>query len=194
MTIDAIGVTILVTQALEKHGVPYFIGGSLASTFYGMVRTTQDSDIIADLKSEHIPYFLAELNAEFFIDDLMIAHAIERHSSFNIIHRESMFKVDVFVPRPRAFITSQFVRARKENLSSDPLMTAYMTSPEDILLAKLEWYRMGGEVSERQWRDVLGVLKVQAGVLEIEYLHRMAQELQVDDLVERAFKEAGLTQ
>lgn len=193
MTIDAIGVTILVTQALEKTGVPYFIGGSLASTFYGMVRTTQDSDIIADLKTEHIPFFLAELNAEFFIDDQMIVHAIERHSSFNLIHRESMFKVDVFVPKPRAFITSQFSRARKENLSSDPQVTAYVTSPEDILLAKLEWYRMGGEVSERQWRDVLGVLKIQAGVLDLDYLHRMGRELQVDDLVGRALSEAGLS-
>ena len=63
-----------------------------------------------------------------------------------------------------------------------------VASPEDILLAKLEWYRMGGEVSERQWRDVIGVLRVQAGVLDVDYLQRMARELEVADLLEQALK------
>jgi len=102
-----------------------------------------------------------------------------------------MFKVDVFIPRSRTFVKLQFSRARKETLSSDPQMIANVASPEDTLLAKLEWYRMGGEVSERQWRDVLGVLKVQAGALDVDYLHRMARELQVEDLLDRALKDAG---
>jgi hypothetical protein len=189
MQIDAIVVTIRVTKALEAIGVPYFIGGSLASTLYGMVRTTQDSDIIADLSVEHISPLMDELQGEFYMDGEMIADAITHRSSFNIIHRESMFKVDFFVPRSRPFIKMQFSRARKEILSSDPQMTANVASPEDTLLAKLEWYRMGGEVSERQWRDVLGVLKVQAGSLDSKYLHHMASELQIEDLLDRALKE-----
>ena len=191
MPIDAIAVTVRVTKTLEALGVPYFIGGSLASTLYGMVRTTQDSDIIADLHAEHIPLLMDELQNEFYMDDEMIADAIAHRSSFNIIHRESMFKVDVFIPRSGAFVKLQFSRARRETLSSDPQMIANVASPEDTLLAKLEWYRMGGEVSERQWRDVLGVLKVQAGALDVDYLHRMARELQVEDLLDRALKDAG---
>ena len=191
MPADAITVTVRVTNTLEKLGVSYFIGGSLASTLYGMVRTTQDSDIIADLSAEHIPMLMDALQNEFYIDNEMIADAIVHRSSFNIIHRESMFKVDVFIPRSRLFITMQFSRARKETLSSDPQMVAFVASPEDILLAKLEWYRLGGEVSERQWRDVLGVLKVQAGMLDVDYLSSMAHDLQVDDLLERVLKEAG---
>jgi hypothetical protein len=130
------------------------------------------------------------LQNEFYMDNEMIADAIIHHSSFNIIHRESMFKVDVFVPHPRTFIKNQFSRARKEILSSDPKMSAMVASPEDTLLAKLEWYRLGGEVSERQWRDVLGILKVQAGRLDVDYLYRMADEIKVKDLLERAVKDA----
>jgi hypothetical protein len=191
MPVDAITITVHVTNVLEKLGVSYFIGGSLASTFYGMVRTTQDSDIIADLKTEHISILMDALQDEFYMDDEMIADAITHHSSFNIIHRESMFKVDVFVPRPRLFIKMQFSRARKENLTSDPRMAAIVASPEDTLLAKLEWYRLGGEVSERQWRDVLGILKVQSGTLDTDYMNRMADDLKVVDLLDRALKDAG---
>jgi hypothetical protein len=191
MPLDAIEVTLRVTRALEELGVPYFIGGSLASTLYGMVRTTQDADIIADLASEHTPLLVEALQSDFYLDDEMIADAIAQRSSFNIIHRQSMFKVDVFVPRLRHFIKMQFSRAKREMLTSDPGMTANVASPEDTLLAKLEWYRLGGEVSERQWRDVLGVLKVQAGALDLAYLLQMAAELRIEDLLAQALKAAG---
>jgi hypothetical protein len=189
---DAVGITISVTQVLEKLGVSYFIGGSLASTLYGMVRTTQDSDIIADLSMEHTPLLVEALQSEFYMDDEMIADAIIHCSSFNIIHRESLFKVDVFVPKPRNFLRMQFTRARKEILSEDPEMEAFVASPEDTLLAKLEWYRLGGEVSERQRRDVIGILKVQAGALDVEYLHAMAKDINVEDLLDQAIESAAL--
>jgi hypothetical protein len=188
MMIDAIAVTVQVTKALESIGVRYFIGGSIASTLYGMVRTTQDSDIITELDVEHIPVFMEKLQNDFYVDGEMIADAISHSSSFNIIHKESMFKVDLFVPHKRIFINEQFARAREESLSSDPQMTAYVASPEDIILAKLEWYRMGGEVSERQWRDVLGVLKVQGMMIDTEYLQRMATELNLVELLVRALR------
>ena len=106
---EPIEVTIRVTEILEKLGIVYLIGGSLASTLYGMVRSTQDSDIIADMRPEHIQPFATALQNEFFIDEEMIAESVERNSSFNIIHRETMFKVDVFIPRPRPFHESQLV-------------------------------------------------------------------------------------
>ncbi len=85
----------------------------------------------------------------------MIINAVTNYSSFTIIHRESFFKVDIFIPQLRLFEEEQFNRTKRQVLSQEP-------KAEDTLLAKLEWYRMGGEVSERQWRDVLGVMKVQA--------------------------------
>ncbi len=189
MQFDPIQVTVTVTTVLERLGVSYLIGGSLASTLHGMIRTTQDSHILADLKKEHVRPFIQELQVDFYIDDEMVANAVTLRSSFNIIHRESMFKIDVFMPRQRRFEKMQFARARRETLSVEPELKAKVSTPEDILLAKLDWYRMGGEVSERQWRDVMGVLKVQAGALDLEYLHTMAKELQIDDLLDRALSE-----
>ena len=186
MQLDPIRITLLVTEVLEKLGVPYVIGGSLASTFHGVVRTTQDSDIVADLERDHISFFVQTLLDEFFIDDQMIVEAIDHQSSFSIIHRESMFKVDIFIPRQRSFDRMRFTRAHREILAREPDALALVSTAEDTLLAKLEWYRMGGEVSERQWRDVLGVIGVQADALDFEYLRRMAKELTVADLLERA--------
>lgn len=187
---DPIQVAAAVTTLLEKLDIPYFIGGSLASTLHGMVRTTQDVDIVARLQAEHIRPFSDALKGEFYVDEEMIAAAVSRRSSFNVIHRQSMFKVDVFIPPDRPFSNAQFSRARKEALSPDPQIEAIVATAEDTLLAKLDWYRQGGETSERQWRDVLGLLKVQAGALDLVYLRGAAAELKITDLLERALKEA----
>jgi len=187
---EPLAVTIKVTGVLEKLGIPYLIGGSLASTLYGMVRTTQDSDIITEMRSEHIQPFVASLQNEFFMDEEMIAESIQHNSSFNIIHRDTMFKVDVFIPPPHPFQQSQLARAQKQTFSVDPEVSANFSSAEDTILSKLEWYRMGGEASERQWGDVLGVLKTQSGELDLAYMRHWSKGLKVDDLLERALKES----
>lgn len=187
---EPVEVTLRVTGILEKLGVPYLIGGSLASTLYGMVRTTQDSDIVTEMRAEHIQPFVKALQGEFYLDDEMIAESIQRNSSFNIIHRETMFKVDVFIPRPRPFLQSQLGRAQKQTFTFDTEVSAKFASPEDTILSKLEWYRLGGEVSDRQWRDILGVLKIRAGELDLEYLRKWANELKVADLLERSLTES----
>jgi hypothetical protein len=187
---EPVEVTLKVTDVFEKLGVPYLIGGSLASTLYGMVRTTQDSDIVAEMRLEHLQPFVSSLQDEFYVDDEMIAESIQRNSSFNIIHRETMFKVDVFIPRPRPFLQSQLARAQRQTFTFDTEVGAKFASPEDTILSKLEWYRMGGEVSDRQWRDILGVMKTRAGELDLPYLRKWAGELNVRDLLERALREA----
>jgi hypothetical protein len=183
-------VTLKVTEVFEKLGVPYLIAGSLASTLYGMVRTTQDSDIVAEMHLEHLQPFVSTLQDEFYVDDEMIAESIQHNSSFNIIHRETLFKVDVFIPLPRPFLQSQLDRAQRQTFKFENEASAKFASAEDTILSKLEWYRLGGEVSERQWRDILGVLKTRAGELDLAYLRKWADELQVSDLLERALKEA----
>jgi hypothetical protein len=185
---EPVEVTIKVTDVFESLSVPYLIGGSLASTLYGMVRTTQDADIIAELRADHLRPFVSALQDEFYLDDQMIAEAIQGYSSFNILHRESMFKVDVFIPRPRPFLRSQLARAQKQTFTFEKEVSARFASPEDTILSKLEWYRQGGEVSERQWRDILGILKTRAGMLELDYMKEWAGELHVADLLERALQ------
>lgn len=187
---EPIEVTLKVTAVFEKLRVPYLIGGSLASVLYGMVRTTQDADIVAEMRPEHLRPFVSALQNEFYIDDEMIATAIERKTSFNIIHRETFFKVDVFIPAPRSFLQSQFNRAQRHTFRFDTEISAKFASPEDTILSKLEWYRLGGEVSDRQWRDILGVIKTRADKLDLPYLRKWADNLQVNDLLERAFQQS----
>jgi hypothetical protein len=189
---EPLAVTIQVTRVFERLNIPYLISGSLASSLHGMVRTTQDSDIVAQMRLEHVQPFVESLKNEFFIDEDMIAESVQHNLSFNIIHRDTMFKVDVFIPQPRSFHQSQLARAQKQTFSLvDSEVSANFSSAEDTILSKLEWYRMGGEISDRQWRDILGVLKTRSGELDLDYLHKWAKELRVSDLLERALKQAG---
>jgi hypothetical protein len=115
----------------------------------------------------------------------MIAEAIQNRSSFNLIHLATMFKVDIFVNKDRPFDRSQFARRVLQQFSADPPRSAYIASPEDTILSKLVWYRMGDEVSDRQWRDILNVLAAQQGRLDNDYLAHWAGQLGVADLLER---------
>ena len=184
-------ITLLVTQTLERLDILYAVGGSLASSLHGVMRSTLDVDIVADMRLEHIPPLVAALSKEFYADDEMMKDAIEHHSSFNLIHYETAFKVDIFIRKTRAFDQMQLERRRTSVIATNPEESVYVTSPEDTILAKLEWYRMGGEVSDRQWRDILGVMKTRAGDLDLDYLRKWARELKVSDLLERVVSETG---
>ena len=190
MLAESISVVLLVADVLDALGVSYAIGGSLASAVHGVMRATMDADLVADLRLEHVEPLARVLGEAFYADVAMMHDAVRRHSSFNVIHLETTLKVDVFVAKPRPFDRSQLARRQLHLLSEKPDRRAYVTSAEDIVLAKLEWYRMGGEVSDRQWRDVLGVLKVQGERVDRSYLQRMAGELGVGDLLGRAIEEA----
>lgn len=185
---DPVTITLRVTQVLDSLGAPYFISGSLASSFHGMVRTTQDADIIAELHPDHVSPFAADLEQDFFIDKMMVADAVKRRGSFNILHKETMFKVDIFIPPQRAFTQQQFSRSKSVLLSIEPEQEAIVASPEDTILAKLEWYQQGGEASDRQWRDILGLIAVQGELLDLEYLKQTAAQLGFSALLEKAFR------
>ena len=190
MIAEPIAITLRVIQELDRLNVPYFIGGSLASALYGEPRATIDADIIADLKNEHVAPLVRALSNEFYIAQDAALDAIRAQRSFNVIHLATSFKVDVFVRKRRAFDDAQFARRTRQIISADPDRSAYIATAEDTILAKLEWYKIGGAVSDRQWRDILGVLKTQSDALDQDYLRRMANQLGVTDLLERARREA----
>jgi hypothetical protein len=192
MLAEPIEVILIVVRIFNGQGISYFISGSLATAVHGIARATMDVDIVADVPLERIEPLVKALGDNFYADEKMIRDAILRRSSFNIIHRETMFKVDVFIPKDRPFDRVQFERRVAQPLLVESEETVYIASPEDNVLAKLEWYRMGGEVSDRQWNDALNVLKVQAEHLDIAYLRRWATQLSVLDLLERALDEAGI--
>ena len=188
---QALEVTLTVAGALEKLGVAYLLGGSLASSLHGIPRATQDADLVADLRVEHIAPLIAELGSAFYADDQAMRKAVRQARSFNLIHLGSMFKVDVFVAGNDPLVREELARAGRLPLPNLPGRSIMVASPEDVVIQKLVWYRKGGEISERQWRDVLGVLRIQAGTLDAGYLASSAGRAGVADLLERARQEAG---
>jgi len=180
-----------VLDVLDRLGVRYAVGGSIASSVFGEPRSTEDADLIADLRSEHVRPFVEALRVEFYVDEESVREALRRHSSFNLIHFKLVRKVDVFIPGNRPLDRAQLERRRLMILVSDPQRSAYVTSPEDIVLLKLDWFRQGGGVSDRQWRDVLGVLKERGAELDIPYTQSMAAPLGISDLLARALRESG---
>lgn len=188
---EPLAVTLLVIEALEGLGVRYVVGGSLASSVHGVFRASVDADLVAELRLEHVERLARRLGEAFYLDEGAMRRAIAGRRSFNVIHLETMFKVDVFIPKGRAFDAAQLERRAARVIATEPERTAFIASAEDTILAKLDWYRAGGEVSERQWRDVAGVLRVQRGRLDARYMREMAASLGVGDLLERAFAEAG---
>jgi hypothetical protein len=181
-----------VLDTLGRLGVRHFVGGSVASSAHGIARASLDVDVVAELQPAHAGVLVAALRDAYYIDELRVREAIQGRRSFNLIHLATMFKVDVFVSRGRSFDDSSFSRARQEHLSQEPGDPGIpLGSAEDVLLAKLEWFRKGGETSERQWEDVRGLLRVGAGTLDSDYLAHWAATVGVADLLERALREFG---
>jgi len=179
-------------RALETLRVEYVVGGSLASSIYGEPRATNDVDVVVNLRLEHVPGLVTALGEDFYIDEEMAREAVLRRSTFNLIFQPSVFKLDIFVARLDSWTREELSRGRVIELEvSGERVALRFASPEDALLHKLVWFRMGGEVSERQWRDVLGVLRVQAGALDETYLVQWAEPLGVADLLVRAMREAA---
>ncbi len=191
MSRDPIWVAARVAQALTSCGASYLVGGSLASSQYGFPRTTQDVDLVADLHEEQIDCLVDDLQDEFYIDAGMMRDAIQARSSFNVIHLTMAHKVDIFLTRSDAWSLQQLARRRIHTLGDGKAtISLYFSTPEDVILSKLDWYRQGGGLSGRQWDDVLGVLKVQQTELDVSYLRHWATELGLRDLLERAQQEA----
>jgi hypothetical protein len=174
-----------VLAALTRLGVPHAVGGSLASSVRGVYRATADVDIVAGVRPDDAGRLVAELGRAWYGDPDEIRRSIGARRSFNLIHIPTSSKIDIF-PRCTPFHEAQLRRATNEAFE-------YMGSPvecpvataEDILLAKLRWYRDGGEVSQRQWSDVLGILAVQTA-LDDAYLDSWAAQLGVTDLLAKA--------
>ncbi|MCL4822458.1 MAG: hypothetical protein KJ067_25300 [Vicinamibacteria bacterium] len=179
-----------VLEALERLGVRHFVGGSIASSAHGVARASIDADVVADLSQRHVDALIAALEPGYYVPDQRVRDAVARRTSFNVIHLETMLKVDVFVMKDRPHDHRAMKRVRVASLGEGGLGLP-VASAEDIVLAKLEWFRRGGEVSERQWTDVMGVLRAAPESLDRGYLLSGARELAVLDLLERALAEAA---
>lgn len=184
---DAASAMAPLLSEFERLGIAYYVGGSMASSLHGKPRLTLDVDIVADVRFNHVAPLVAALKAFYYIDAGMIQEAIRRRSCFNLIHGATSFKVDVFVLKDRQYDRAALQRAQRRPMpGATPSLSLPFASPEDTVLAKLEWYRLGDEVSEQQWRDLMTVLKVQGSRIDRAYMEKWAAELGVADLLARA--------
>ena len=180
-------------KVLNELSISYYIGGSIASSVFGLPRSTMNLHIVADIKNFHIPHLTKRLENKFYIDEDMIKDAINRISSFNLIHLETAMKIVVFIQQKDTYQKNAENRRTKETrVENDKSSEFYFSSPEDIILNKLKWYEMGNRISERQWLDVLGVIKVQENSLDKEYLKSWAEKIGVLKLLFDAFQEANI--
>ena len=186
----ALASLVVVARALEAAGARFLVGGSFASSLQGIPRSTRDVDIVTDLASRQVAAFAAALGREFYFDEERIQDGIRRRASFNVVDLGNGFKVDVYLTSDEPFARAQF--ERRQTVEIRPGLALPFATAEDVVLQKLRWFRMGSEVSERQWLDALGVLAVQGGRLDREYLDRWSHALGVADLLARAMARAGL--
>jgi hypothetical protein len=189
-TTAALSATLLVIDALDHLGVEYHVGGSLASSLHGDARQTRDVDIVAALGQGHASRLAALLAPNFYVDEAMMLDAIRHGTSFNAVHLSTGFKIDVLLPADTDFDELEFKRRCTMRVQEEPPRDIYVKSPEDTILRKLLWYREGGEVSDRQWNDVRGVLENQRGRLDLVYLRRWSERLGVADLLIEALEES----
>lgn len=180
-----------IAEAFEQLGVRYYLGGSVASSAHGIARASLDADVVALLEPSHVDALVTRLAGEYYIPEQRLRAAVATRSSCNFIHLATMFKIDLFVPQGRPFDEHAASRAKNQSLGDAPESGSFpVASAEDTVLAKLEWFRKGGETSERQWWDIVGVLRVNPDI-DRDYLERWAASLAVGDLLARALADAS---
>ncbi|HKI30620.1 MAG TPA: hypothetical protein VKA46_01915 [Gemmataceae bacterium] len=181
-----------VTEVLTRLDVPYALGGSMAAAIYARGRQTNDADVTVEPFPGKEAQLIAALGPDYYVSPESVAQANRARTSFNIINTLTGFKVDVFVRPDSAFEQSAWGRRRAVPLPDRPGEPLVVLSPEDLLLFKLRWYRLGNESSELQWRDVKELLQIQAGQLDNTYLDHWAGLLGVADLLARARQESAV--
>jgi hypothetical protein len=189
--VDVLDVALLVGDALDRAGVPYFLGGSLASSLQGEPRATNDIDLVVDLPEARVGSLLAALGPDFDADEVALRRAAREVTAWNVIHQPTVTKIDLFVLRDAPFDRSEFARRERVPVRGDEAL--WVKRADDTVLRKLLWYRAGGEVSDRQWRDVVEVLRHSGAQIDESYLDEWAGRLGVAELLARARREAAGT-
>jgi len=189
---EELGTLRTVVAVLDRFGLDYALGGSIASSLLGKPRFTHDADLTVVPFPGREAEFAASFPPDYYVSVSAVEEAVRRRSSFNVINTMTSFKVDFFVRKNRPFELSLMERRRATPLFDVEGESIQVVSPEDCILLKLEWYRKANEVLDNQWEDVQGVLRVQGPDIDLAYLRHWANELNVADLLEEALGDADL--
>lgn len=179
----------LLAGALHQLGIRFYVVGGIASSTHGQTRFTEDVDLVMELRPDQVLPLKAVLGPDFEVDEVTLLEAATHNRSDNLFYLPDFTRFDVYLPAPSAFVRSQLERRQILELAEGvdiPIATA-----EDTLLAKLLWYRRGEEHSQKQWQDVLGIIRLRGAELDRSYLDVWAANLDVTDLLARAFDAPG---
>jgi len=188
---EPIEILPLVTATLDRLGIPWVVGGSIASSLHGEPRLTNDADLVVEIGLEGVRALTTALAGSFYVNEEAAEEAVRRRSSFNVIHTESLVKIDLFILRDDPLDREQ-MRTRQRHVVDEQTGGAmYITSAEVVVLRKLDWFRRGGEISDRQLLDAVAIIKVQGDRLDMSYLGDWADRLGLQQLLARALRAAG---
>ncbi len=189
---ETLQITLEFAAVLEKLGIDYLVGGSVASSLYGIPRATQDVDMLVRMAPSHVGPLVHALGDQYYADENAIRDAVQSKESFNVIHLNSMFKIDIFIFSSEELLQEEMSRAKKVIVSEEPQQTLWVADAADIVIQKLLWYEQGGRVSERQWEDIIGVIKVSGQDLDMKHIEKWVKAKGLKELLSKALLEAGL--
>ena len=175
---------------LDRLGIRYAIGGSVASSLISEPRSTVDIDIAVQMTEADVDPLISAVTPTFYVPEAAAREAALTQGTFNLIHQEAALKVDVFVLGTGLLDIRQIERRVLMNIVAQPPTLLWITSPEDQILRKLDWFHTGGSVSERQWSDVVGIIRINDDSLDHEYLTGTAEILELDNLLRLARTQA----
>ena len=176
-----------IIHELDARGIPHMVAGSFASAYHGEPRTTRDIDLVIDPSRDAFDRLVAELDAErFYISAEAAEEAWRRRGQLNVVDLASGWKIDLILRKERPFSREEFSRRAPATILGTRVFVA---TAEDTILAKLEWARLGE--SERQLRDVIGVIEMSGSHLDPAYIAHWARELGVEGLWNRVRAEAA---
>lgn len=174
----------IVLRKLDESGISYMITGSFASNLHGVPRTTQDADLVIEADLGSLRRFIEKLGKDFYASLEAAQEALQKRGLFNVVHLPTGFKIDLIVRKARLFSQVEFSRRLQAKFAGQ---ARWFASPEDVILAKLEWVKMG--TSARQYQDALNVARIRKKELDRDYLKKWARELEILEILEKLFQE-----
>lgn len=175
----------LVCKRLEEAKIPYMLTGSFAGNFYAVPRMTRDLDIVIELQESHVDLLLELFQNDFYVSKSAIDQAIKFEQMFNIIHNNSVFKIDLIVRKSSLYRIEEFQRKTQVLLDN---VLVWIVTPEDLIISKLYWAK--DSLSEMQLKDIHNLLGTVKN-LDEKYIHCWVERLELSDFYERVKGDAG---